>query len=111
MGRISWASVSPFSSLVGLAIAMLSLLTSALLLVPDVLLTACKSLDFQVRPAGRSVIPVPSSGLLDLNYCYLDSEQLHIGRLYCTQIRSWEYFCVVLASHASALIDSIIAAC
>jgi len=73
--RISWVNVSLFNSPVAPAIVMHLPLRSVLLLAPDVLPIACRSLDFQVRPAGRSVIPVPSPGLLDLRTCYLDSEQ------------------------------------
>ena len=57
-------------------------------LVPDELLTAWKSLDFQVKPAGRSVFPVHSSGLLDLQFCNLATEQLIIGRLCYYQLSS-----------------------
>lgn len=78
MARTSWANASLFSLLVALAIVMLLPILSVLHHDPDALLIVCKYLDFQVKPAGRSVIPVPSSGLLDLTYCYLDSEQHNI---------------------------------
>jgi hypothetical protein len=55
------------------------LLQSGLLLDPVVPLIVCKSLAFLERPAGRSVNPVPSSGLLDLRTCYLDSRQHDFG--------------------------------
>ena len=74
MALTSWANASLFNLLVVLATVTHLLLPNVLLPVPDVRLTACRSLAFQERPVGRSVIPLPSSGLSDLTTCYLDTE-------------------------------------
>ena len=74
MALTSWANASLFNLLVVLATVTHLLLPNVLLPVPDVHLTACRSLAFQERPVGRSVIPLPSSGLSDLTTCYLDTE-------------------------------------
>jgi hypothetical protein len=73
-----WANVLPYNLLEVLAIVMRLLLLSVPPPVPDVHLIACRSLDFHQRPVGRSVPPIPSSGLMDLTTCYLDTEQQHI---------------------------------
>lgn len=85
-------NVSQFNLPVVLVHAIRLLSKSVQPLVLDVPLIACRFLAFQEKPVGRSVPPIPSSGLLDLKTCYLDTKQ-HMERLRCAQIplKSWPH--------------------